>query len=113
MTFDDGILTVYAVINKADKGEKPVYSLQEKSRHYYGFDTLGFNRYYTALEAKQQIECVVNLPGWHDISVHDICELENGRQYTIRLSQPSLSEDNLRVTKLTLERLGDEYSFQS
>lgn len=105
MTFDDGILTIYSSVNVSEKGEKPVSSLQERSRHYYGFDSLGYNRYYVALEAKQQIECVVNIEGWHDILTNDVCELEGGRKYVIRLSQPMLSEDNLRITKLTLERL--------
>lgn len=109
MTYDDGILTIYSVSNSAEAGNKPIYSLTQKSQHYYGFDTLGFNRYYTALEAKQQIECVVNIQGWHDIISTDICALDNGVQYIIRLIQPMLNADNLRITKLTLERISDAY----
>ena len=58
MTFDDGILTVYGVINAADPGDMPIEKLVEKVRSYYGYDQLGITRYYTALEANQQIEAV-------------------------------------------------------
>ena len=71
MTFDDGILTVYQTENIAEPGMKPVIGLKEKEKYYYGFGELGFNRVYTAMQAKQQIEAVVNVPGWNDIrSVH-------------------------------------------
>ena len=64
MTFDDGILTIYKIENTAQPGQMPVEGLTEKDRYYYGFDTLGINRFYTALQAQQQIEAVVNVPGW-------------------------------------------------
>ena len=68
MTFDDGILTIYSVENIGETGMNPVVGLVQKERFYYGFDTLGITRYYTALEAQQQIECVVNVPGWGNIA---------------------------------------------
>lgn len=75
------------------------------SEHYFGYDVLGFNRYYTALQANQSISMVVNIPGWHDISVLDTVEMEDGRRYLIRLCQPMTDESGLKITKLTLERV--------
>lgn len=113
MTFDDGILTIYKTENIGEPGMKPVVGLVEKDRYYFGFDTLGINRYFTALQAKQQIECVVNIPGWDDIRATDICELEDGSQFRIVMRQPTIDEDGLRITKLSLERLGDKYAVQA
>lgn len=111
MTFDDGILTVCRAGNKAGKGDKPVIVLSEKAKYYYSYDNLGINRYYTALQNRQQIEAVVNISDWNDISATDICVLENQKQYRIVMIQPTY-DNGLKITKLSLERLGEEYAFQ-
>lgn len=113
MTFDDGILTIYSVENIGDSGMMPVPGLVFKDSYYYGFDTLGINRYYTALQAQQQIECVVNVPGWGNILTTDICALEDGSQFRIVMRQPTTDEDGLRITKLSLERIGDKYAIKT
>lgn len=110
MTFDDGILAIYKVENTAQPGQMPVEGLTEKDRYYYGFDTLGINRFYTALQAQQQIEAVVNVPGWGDIAATDICALDNGDQFRIVMRQPTLDDNGLRITKLSLERINEKYA---
>lgn len=110
MTFDDGILTIYTVTNTAQPGQMPVEGLEEKEKYYYGFDTLGINRYYTALQAQQQIEAVVNVPGWGDIAATDICALDNGDQFRIVMRQATLDDNGLRITKLSLERIDEKYA---
>lgn len=112
-TFDEGILTIYSVTNSAQPGDKPVYSLTQKAQYYYGYSALGITRYYTALEANQQIEDVVNVPEWVDVTTDDICQLENGVYYRIRLVQKELDKDNLKITKLSLERTGELYGLSS
>lgn len=109
MTFDDGILTIYETSNDANGGEKPHVVLSEKARYYFSFKTLGISRYYTAKQAMQDIEMVVAIPGWDDISALDIVVLESGKQYKIAMRQAVLDDDGLRITKLSLERLGDSY----
>lgn len=109
MTFDDGILTIYEVTNSAQPGAKPVPALAEKSRHYFEYETLGVTRYYTALQANQQIAAVVDIPGWNDVKTTDICVLEDGGQYTVAMVQPTFDEDGLRITKLSLERVSQTY----
>lgn len=113
MTFDDGILQICETENISDPGERPVIGLVEKERFYYGFDNLGINRYYTALQNNQQIECVVNIPGWGDIKATDICVLESGKQYKIAMIQPTHDENGIRITKLSLERINEEYVFEN
>ncbi len=112
MTFDDGILIIYSVENIAEPGMMPVEGLVEKEKYYYGFDTLGINRYYTAMQAKQLIESVVNIPGWGEIKATDICALDNGDQFRIAMRQPTFDENGLRITKLSLERIGDQYDIK-
>lgn len=113
MTFDDGILTIYTVENVAEPGMMPVEGLVEKEKYYYGFDTLGFNRFYTAMQAKQMIESVVNIPGWGEIKATDICALDNGDQFRIVMRQPTKDEDGLKITKLSLERIGEKYAVKN
>lgn len=113
MTYDDGILRICRTINVAAPGEKPVTQLKEKDKFYYGYDTLGFQRYYTAKQAQEKIECVVNIPGWNDIESTDICVLENEKQYRLSLIQPTLDKDGLKMTKLSLERISEKYDFKA
>lgn len=112
-TFDDGVLTIYSAENVASPGMKPVINLVEKEQYYYGYETLGINRYYTALQAQQEIEYVVCVPGWGDISTLDICALENGNQYNIKMRQPTTDEDGIKITKLSLERVNQEYEIKT
>lgn len=105
MTFDDGILKIYRTENIAKPGDMPKDELVLKSEHYFGFDVLGYNRYYTALQAHQNISAVVNIPDYHDISSLDVAELEDGTRFHIRLVQSMKDENGLNITKLTLERV--------
>ena len=107
MTFDDGILKIYNTQNIADHGDMPKDGLVLKSEHYFGYDVLGYNRYYTALQAHQNINALVNIPDWHgqEITTLDIAEMEDGIKYMIRLVQPMKDENGLNITKLTLERV--------
>lgn len=105
MTFDDGILWVYRTENTAENGAMPRETQTLFSEHYFGYDVLGFSRYYTALQADQSVSAVVNIPGWHDISVLDAVTMEDGQKYLIRLCQPMKDENGLNITKLTLERV--------
>lgn len=111
MTFDDGILTIYKTENIANPGNKPVIGLIEKNQAYFGFETIGINRYYTALQAKQQIDTLVHI--WQDrgIAANDICILESGKQYRIVMVQ-HMDNDGLRITKLSMERLVEEYDME-
>lgn len=109
MTFDDGIVGIYRLVNTAENGLKPKYQLALKERYYFGFDVLGISRYYTALQAKVQLSHVINIPGWGEVDPTDIAVLENGEQFRLPLIQKQLDDNNLRITKLSLERITQEY----
>lgn len=111
MTFDDGILTICETKDVSSPGGMPKIELKRKDQYYFSFDTLGFHRYYTALQANQQIEAVVNVPGWGDIRTLDICIMEDGQQYRIVLAQPTTDDQGLKITRLSLERINEEYKY--
>lgn len=110
MTFDDGIIKICQTVQVAENTIKPKLQLSERERFYFGYDVLGINRYYTALRANVQIDAVVNIPGWHEIDSRDIGVLEDGRQFRLAMIQPQLNEDGLRITKLSLSRITENYA---
>lgn len=120
MTFDDGIVGVYELTQEKVPGKKPVDGLSLVERFYFGYETLGINRYYTALQANQQIEAVISIPGWHpaikpnrNIAVMadaDGVINASSAQYRITMVQTTLDEYGLRITRLSLERIGDNYA---
>ena len=104
MTFDDGILIVKTRTNTAENGLMASYSYVEKARYFFGFDYVGYNRYYEAMKAQVQIEHVVNVPEWIDIDGADVVELEDGVMYRLAQIQRTW-DDGLKITKLSLERV--------
>jgi hypothetical protein len=109
MTFDSGIASMYKVTNTAENGKKPKKGLVKIGQYYFGFQTLGVNRYYTALQAHQQLEAVIAVPGWEPVPVEAVVILESGLQYTVRMTQHALDENGLQITRLSLERNGESY----
>lgn len=118
MTFDDGIVGVYELTELKVPGKMPVDTLTLIDQFYFDYDVLGINRYYTALQAKQQIESVISIPGWNPIKANRhiavIADPDGGLdadcdQFRIVMVQPTHDEYGLRITKLTLERIGEKY----
>ena len=110
MRFDDGIIRLYQIVYDTQEGGKPNRKLNLYDSFYFGYETLGINRYYTALKANEQIEAVVHIQGWLPLNVSEmIAVMENDVQYRIPLAQPTLDEFNLRITRLSLERIDQEY----
>ena len=113
MTFDDGIVGIYELRDVSEKGKKPIKKLVLAEKFFFSYDVLGINRYYTALQANQSIEAVINVPGWNDInSARHVAVLENGNQYRITMTQPQHDEAGLRITKLSLERIMENYAIE-
>lgn len=119
MTFDDGIVGVYELTQVKVPGKMPTEGLSLSERFYFGYETLGINRYYTALQAKQEIEAVISIPGWNEIKANRhiaiIADVDGNlnadcKQYRIVMVQPTTDENGLRITRLSLERVGDNYA---
>ena len=112
MTFDDGIAHIYDMVDVSEHGMKPVFKLRLKTDPYFGFETVGITRYYTALQAHEQITDVIHI--WEDrtITTNNICILEDGKQYKCTFVQHTINEDNLPITKISLERITEEYELE-
>lgn len=122
MTYDDGIVGVYDLTQIKEPGRMPIDGLALRDRFFFGYDTLGINRYYVAMQAGKQIEAVINIPGWHPMPPNRTLAIiadEDGvidstmPQYRIVMVQPTLDEDGLRMTKLSLERISETYAVMS
>lgn len=103
---DDGILTMYDLINSAEAGEMPVYSLSEVGTAYYSERTVGYSRLYAAYGANQKIDMLVRC--WQTEMPDDAkyVILEDGKQYRIEAVQKIIDED---AVDLTLARLEEFY----
>ena len=111
MTYNDGVVQVYRFgTNAAEQGNKPKKGLIYVESFFYGYETLGFNRYYTALAANQQIEAVIRIPEWNELDpAETVLRLENGKDYRIVLVQPTADERGEHYTRLSLERIHESY----
>lgn len=108
MLLDSGVLKICSVENIANPGDMPIDKLVEKSKHWYGDRTVGMTRYFVAKQADNEVERLVRI--WQDksITTRNYCVCDEV-QYKILQVQHLLDEDSLRVTDLTLERLGDPF----
>ena len=118
MTFDDGIVGIYELTEQKVPGKMPTEGLLLSERFFFGYETLGINRYYIAMQAGQDIEAVIHVPGWQEIRANRHIAIiadadgvinSDTPQYRVVMVQPTTDEDGLRVTRLSLEKVGDQY----
>ena len=109
MTFDDGILKIYSTKDISNPGMKPETVLVLKDKYYFGYESIGVTRHYAAKQVKSKISNIVHVLQDRAILGEDICVLEDGLQYRCDLIQHTTNEDGLPITRITLERLGEDY----
>lgn len=109
MTFDDGLVTICDVTNAQEPGEQPVKKLTPIQQLHYAEETVGVNRYYSAIEADQLIESVIDVPAEIMIDTNQYAVLEDGSQFMIRMVQKDRDDNGLKILKLSLERNGESY----
>lgn len=112
MIYDSGVLTVCALKNTAEAGEMPVEKLIPIKKFWYGERTVGFNRFYAAQGANQQIDLLVRIPSCRRIRAGMYAVLGNGSQYRIDYIAQGGDEDELRWTDLTLSKLERNYDLE-
>lgn len=107
--FNDGLVTVYRVENRAAPGDKPVEKLVKKVSLRYTRRTVGIRRHYAALNAGARVDLLLRVPYRPEVSTQDVAVPSlDGKQYRITLVQ--VPEDvTPPVMDLTLERLEREY----
>lgn len=105
-TYNDGILTVYAVTDDAAPGYQPTERLSEKGRLRYEEQRLGLNRLYLARQAQVEISRVVRTMRRPEVSPQDLAITEDGTQYRIDTVQvvkdvwpPSMDLSLVRITE--------------
>lgn len=86
-SYNDGVVTVYAVTDSAQPGYQPVEQLTEKIKLRYEEQRLGIQRYYNAMQNQIQVERVIRVPRAEQITSQDVAETEDGRRYRIDLVQ--------------------------
>lgn len=105
----DGTLIICRLVNTGERGLMPQYRLQEKSRHFYGERTIGYNRQYAAFGVNQRVDKLVRIWRDNEVNVHDYVILDDGHQYRIDMVQHLQDDNGLNVTDLTLYRWEENY----
>ena len=109
MTFDDGLVTICDVTNESEPGEQPVKKLTPVQRLHYAEETVGINRYYSAIKADQLIESVIVVPAEFMINTNQFAIIDDGTQYMIQMVQKDRDDNGLKILRLSLERNGESY----
>lgn len=86
-SYNDGILTVYAVSDTAAAGRMPKKTLTEKVSLRYAEQRLGISRYYSAKQNQTEAERVVRVPRAETVTNRDIARTEDGTYYGIEMVQ--------------------------
>ena len=110
-TYDDGIIKVYSTKNVATAGEMPVIKIAFKARFCFSYHEIGISRFYHAMKNGQNISAVVETYFDKNIFVNDVAVLEDESQYIIRMVQPSVNENGIRIMRISLERIEQKYEF--
>lgn len=102
MLHDAGVATIYQVGGDEAVSPPASPSLTEKTRQPFGELAVGVTRFYSAAAAGKTVSRLIEL--WRDdsICVRDICRIEK-QYYLIQQVSPTVDDDGLLVTRLTLE----------
>lgn len=85
-TFNDGVLTVYAVSDASQPGYKPKETLAKKVMLHFEERRLGIERYYNGMQNQIEISRVVRVPKYEKVNSQDVAIID-GVQYRIDLVQ--------------------------
>lgn len=81
--FNDGIVLIYVVKDKAEPGYKPVEELELKARLRYEEQRLGINRLYLSRQNQAEILRVLRIPRTGNVGTQDMAVTEDGKRYRI------------------------------
>lgn len=107
--FKDGLVTICRLVDLAKPGDRPKEGLAPKETLRFHRRTVGMKRYYTAMQANQQVDAVIRCPFRDTVTAQDVAVLE-GKQYRVTLVQ---RPEGIAppVMDLTLSRLERNYGF--
>lgn len=108
--FDDGVVTIYSVANKAENGLKPKLTLVEYDQFAFGYETTGVTRYYASKNINSQIDETVHIYQDRRIRAEQVAVI-NGEQFRIEQAQHTNDDDGIRITVLSLTHLNEVYEY--
>ena len=106
---DSGTCRIYTVTDAAGNGEMPNPTLHEYGDYEWAFEDrmISYSRQYAAMGVDQQIDRIIRI--WRTpVRIGDVVVIGT-EQYHIDNVQPTLDDDSLQVTDLTLRRLEENY----
>ena len=106
---DSGTCRIYTVTDSAENGEMPNPTLHEYGDYEWAFEDrmISYSRQYAAMGVDQQIDRIIRI--WRTpVRIGDVVVIGD-EQYRIDNVQPTLDDDSLQVTDLTLRRLEANY----
>ena len=109
-SYNDGVVGIYKVSDISFPGDMPLDGLILQQTLRYKERTVGFNRFYVALQRNVKVSFVIRCPevGGLDTDL-TVAVLKNGKQY--KVMQIQYPEDiEPPAMDLTLERLGTDYA---
>lgn len=112
-SFCDGIAKIYKTENIAESGNAPVEGLILKGTVRFEYRTVGYNRFFTALQNQVQISKMILIPMGICVTPQDIVILSNDtKQYVIAQIQDKT--DTAPYTKLlSLKRIEAMYDIKA
>lgn len=107
-SYNDGVVTIYAVTDKAEPGNMPTMEMTKCITLQYEEQRLGLTRYYAAAQAMSQVERVIRVPRHPAVNAQMMAITEDGRKYRIDLVQ---STENIYPPSLdlTLSKVTHDY----
>lgn len=106
--FNDGVVKIYEIGNTAALGDMPKERLILKQSLRYKERTVGFKRYYAAMQNNVKIDFIIRCPQVRTVKADNVAILIDGEQYRIKQIQyPEDAEPPLM--DLTLEKVGELY----
>ena len=111
--FDGGEVKTYKITDISQPGDMPVEGLALQSTCYFEERSIGMTRNYMAMQSNAKVDRLIRI--WQDraVTVGCVCVITDGietdTQYRVVANQHTVNENGLKVTDLTLERLGTIY----
>ena len=89
----------------------PKLKLKFKTKFCFSYYEIGVTRFYYAMKNGQNISAVLESYFDKNIVVNDVVVLEDGSQFIVRMVQPTINENGLRIMRISLERIEQNYEF--
>lgn len=106
-SYNDGVVSIYTVEDKAAPGYRPVAALALKVALLYDEQRLGLTRHYAARQNQVDVQRVLRVQRRDDISTQDVAVTQDGKQYRIDLVQtvPGVWPPSLDLTLAKTEQI--------